>query len=423
MSALREERDILVVGGGMVGSLFAALLAESPLQIALIDNKPAQSTKKDQRVYAITRASEQIFRAAGIWDELTAEPIGHFRQMHVWDSNGNGQITFDSQALGEPTLGYIIPHYRIEQALHTRIARSSTIDWIHSASLSRFTSRDHCIDITLKHAPASSTDPEPSLNTALRGKLLIGADGGRSSVRELAGIDNQVKDYDQVAIVCEVKHQRAHDDVARQRFLSTGPLAFLPLADPHLSSIVWSCSPNLAETLLNLDEEAFMSRLTEAFEETLGAVISISERVSFPLQRAHASSYTGKRLALLGDAAHRIHPLAGQGANLGFLDAATLAQVTLDALRQHTTSTPFDAGQRRLLRRYERWRKGHNLAVMHSMDAFKMSFGHSNPLLKTLRNAGLNAVDQCEPVKSHISKFAMGLRGDIPDLAKPPGIF
>ncbi len=206
--------------------------------------------------------------------------------------------------------------------------------------------------------------------------------------------------------------ERPHGDIARQRFLPTGPLAFLPLVEPHLCSIVWSTSPEQARALLASSDEGFRSRLGEAFDGALGRILDSGPRAGFPLARGHAEIYVKPRLALVGDAAHRIHPLAGQGVNLGFLDAAALAEVLKEA-RQ----IGEDIGERLVLRRYERWRKGENLAMIMAMDAFKELFGTSLPPVCWARNLGLSLTDAAGPVKRLIMRRAMGLEGDLPRVA------
>jgi 2-octaprenylphenol hydroxylase len=221
-----------------------------------------------------------------------------------------------------------------------------------------------------------------------------------------------VRDYHQCAVCCTVVSEKPHGEVARQRFLETGPLAFLPLCDPQRSAIVWSTQSEAARLLLRETDHDFRRRLTAAFDSALGAILETGPRTAFPLVRGHASRYTGERVALIGDAAHRIHPLAGQGANLGLMDAATLAEVLQDAHR-----AGLDLGELRVLRRYERWRKGENTAMMLVMDVFKEVFGTGLAPVRLLRNLGLSATDAAIPLKRWIMRRAAGLEGDLPRLA------
>jgi 2-octaprenylphenol hydroxylase len=243
--------------------------------------------------------------------------------------------------------------------------------------------------------------------------LLVAADGRDSMVREFAGVNTLGWAYDQSALVANVAHQAPHQQTAWQRFLPSGPLAFLPLADGR-SSIVWSTSPAAAKQLLALDEGVFCQALGEAFEQRLGAIETVGPRGVFPLRLQHAERYVLPRLALIGDAAHAIHPLAGQGVNLGFLDAAELAQV-LVAARQRGR----DIGALPVLRRYERARKGDNLAMLGAMDLFKRLFSNDSMPLRLLRNTGLGLADRIFPAKRSLLRRALGIGMDLPELANP----
>ena len=223
---MRFDYDLIIVGGAVSGSVMAALLGQSNLMIGIVESRVHDPDKPDPRVFAITRASEQVFKSAGIWDELESQPMGHFREMEVWDANGSGSIHFDSKSLCEPTLGYIIGNQPIQNALIKTIDEMDNVSWLCPEKVDQ-------IEVQTDHAEVF-LDSGKRLKT----KLIVGADGANSRVRELVGIDSKTHDYQQTAIVCSVKSQIAHHDVARQKFLTTGPLAFLPLADPHVCSIV-----------------------------------------------------------------------------------------------------------------------------------------------------------------------------------------
>jgi len=398
---LKVDYDLIIVGGAISGGVMAALLGQSDLKIGIVESRVHDPKKPDPRVFAITRASEQIFRSAGIWDDLLADPIGHFREMEVCDANGSGSIHFDSKSLCEPTLGYIIGNQQIQTALVKVIDAQKNVSWLCPEKVDQ-------IEIHTDHAEVF-LDSGKRLKT----KLIVGADGANSRIRDLVGIESKLHDYQQTAVVCSVKSQIAHNDVARQRFLTSGPLAFLPLADPHVCSIVWSTTPDHAQNLLDSSPEGFHKELELAFDSKLGAVLETSQRFSFPLNRAHAKNYVSNRIALIGDAAHRVHPLAGQGANLGILDAATLAEVLLK-------NTNTDIGRYALLRKYERQRKGENLSVIAAMDGFKHLFGSTLDPVQWLRNFGMDLTNSCSPAKSLIMRKAMGLTGDLPELARTP---
>ncbi len=395
--------DVAVVGGGVVGGTLAAIAGGGGLEVALIEaGEPPldPSDPEDARVLALTRASERVLSAIGAWHSIESEPIGCFREMRVWDEGGGGAIHFDSAEIGEPTLGHIVPARRIEAAVCAVQRHLPAVTAFRPARLETIAWGRERADLRLTDGRGFSVS------------LVVGADGAASRVRALAGIQERVRDYHQSAVCCTVVTERPHGDVARQRFLSTGPLAFLPLADPRRSAIVWSTTNDAAQLLMQESDPGFRSRLTEAFDSALGTILETGPRTAFGLVRAHAEGYTGKRVALIGDAAHRIHPLAGQGANLGIMDAATLAEVLQDAHRAGS-----DLGDLRVLRRYERWRKGENLAMMLVMDAFKEVFGTGLAPVRLLRNLSLSAVDAAVPLKRFIMRRAVGLQGDLPRLA------
>ena len=400
-----QHYDVAIIGGGCVGGTLACALAQEGLRVAVIEAHEAQRMwpvgSVDIRVFAITRASERIFRAIDCWEAIERGGVSPFRDMRVWDASGPGAIHFDCAELGEPTLGYIIEQRVIQAALNARMEMLPTLTRLCPAELGAFELAGDAMRITLADGQQ------------LRARLLVGADGAASRVRGMADIAVEVRDYQQEAVVAVVTTEQSHQETAWQRFLPTGPLAFLPLRDGR-SSIVWSTTPQQAAELCALDAPEFLERLSAAFDQRLGRVTAVEERARFPLRRLHAKHYIAERLALVGDAAHVIHPLAGQGVNLGLLDAATLAEVVLDA---HATGR--DYGLYSNLRRYERWRHGDNRVMQRAMDGFKELFGASAPPLRLLRNTGLGMVDRMGPLKQLLSRHAMGLAGDLPRLARP----
>lgn len=405
MHDTKTDYDLIIAGGGMVGSALACALGETDLRIALLEGAPLDhirpESEPDLRVSAISRASQRIFAAVGAWDGMTAWRVSPFRDMRVWDAAGFGHIHFDSATIGEPLLGWIIENRVIQHALLERAQHLSAVELLCPTTL----------DIA---EPLNGSGWRVQLDDGreFTARLLVGADGAQSKVRQLAGIDTRGWNYEQKAVVGNVRTAQPHQETAWQRFLPTGPLAFLPLQDGRCS-IVWSTTPEQADTLLALDDAAFAEALAEAFDQRLGEIVEVGPRGAFPLRLQHTRDYVRPGLALIGDAAHVVHPLAGQGVNLGLLDAATLAEVILDAI-----TAGQEIGAFKVLRRYERWRKGDNLLMLGVMDGFKRLFSNPLPPVQLLRNLGLNLTDAAGPLKNLIARRAMGLAGDLPRLAR-----
>ncbi|MDT8405576.1 UbiH/UbiF/VisC/COQ6 family ubiquinone biosynthesis hydroxylase [Sulfuriflexus sp.] len=400
----KRDYDILIVGAGMVGAALACALGQARLRVALIEAQPFEHDwppeSFDQRVSAIMRASQNIFTALGAWEDMCAQRVSPYRDMHVWDASGNGVIHFDSADIGEPVLGHIIENRVIQSALLKRVAALDSVELIAPASVAGFDTQAEHVRVTL--------DNGRNIDAA----MIVGADGGGSPLRQQAGIEVQGWSYEQEAVVARIETSASHQETAWQRFMPDGPLAFLPLADGS-SSIVWSTTPAHARELLAMDDSAFLDALQISFGDALGRMLSCGPRASFPLRMQHAKQYTQPRLALVGDAAHTIHPLAGQGVNLGLADAAALAEVVVRANRQHE-----DIGEHRVLRRYERWRKGDNQIMIASMEAFKRLFGSKMLAVRWLRNTGLRLTDRLPPAKNLIMRQAMGMEGELSQLAR-----
>lgn len=402
----QKQCDLLIVGGGMVGTALAAALRGSDIQTVLLEGlEPTAWTadEYDLRVSAITRASERILQSVGAWQGITQRRVSPFSDMQVWDAGGDGSIHFDSADIGEPYLGHIIENSAIVDALRevvTAPGQADNIECIEGLRFTGYTQTDDHLNVSLDDG------------SVIECSLLIGADGRQSPVRDAAGIAVQGQPYGQHALVATVSTALDHQHTAWQRFLPDGPLAFLPLADGRCS-IVWTTTPEQAAELVELEDKVFCERLGAAFAHRLGDITATSERACYPLIQQHAQSYTADHVALVGDAAHAIHPLAGQGVNLGFLDAASLAEILLQTVQHKRPIWDPQA-----LARYQRWRKGDNLTMMWSMTAFKQLFGSQMTPLRLLRNMGLSMVDRAGPVKQDIIRHAMGLSGDLPRLAR-----
>ena len=393
----------MITGGGMVGSLLGCALGDSGLKVAVLEHRPPEPPPAqgyDLRVSAITLASVAIFKAIGAWGAMKHR-VAPVREMKVWDATGNGSIHFDAAEIGEPCLAYIIENSVMQSVLIERLHHFTNVHYLCPVEIETLELNPETALLTLKDG------------RRLNARLLVGADGAQSRIRELAGIAMRRLPLDQKSIVANVAVEKPHQETARQRFLPTGPLAFLPLPEPHLCSIVWSAETKRADELMALDDAAFLGQLQQAFGDTLGQIQSIGPRAVFPLALSHAKTYIAERLALIGDAAHTVHPLAGQGVNLGYLDAATLAEVLLGAATEKK-----DIGTTRVLRRFERWRKGENMAMLAVIGGFKQLFSNDLPGVRELRNLGLSLTDAATPIKNLIMRRASGLEGDLPRLAR-----
>ncbi|MEK7783903.1 MAG: FAD-dependent monooxygenase, partial [Chloroflexota bacterium] len=313
----------------------------------------------------------------------------------------SGSIHFNAAEIGEPALAYIVENSVIRTALIERLHQFTNVHYLCPVEITDITLADNGAVVMLKDA------------RSLNAKLLVGADGADSAVRRAAGIETQSLNLHQKGIVATITTEKPHEATARQNFLPTGPLAFLPLDEPHACSIVWSADTARADQLMALDDAAFILELQQAFGSSLGKIQTVGPRAEFPLTLSHAKAYTAPHLALVGDAAHTVHPLAGQGVNLGFLDAATLAEVLLDAAAKQK-----NIGMHGVLLRYERWRKGDNFAMVSITGGFRYLFGNDLPVVSQWRNWGMDITNAATPVKNFIMRRASGLEGDLPKLAK-----
>jgi len=357
----------------------------------------------EPRVSALSTASQRILDRLGVWEGITTRRASPYTDMHVWDGSGTGQIHFSAASLHAETLGHIVEN---------RVVQDALLDRLHDCDLGLLA------NARLEHMRRSGDDWLLTLadGRTLRAPLVIAADGANSAVRRLTGVATREWDYLHHAIVTSVRSTRPHRMTAWQRFTDNGPLAFLPLerdGQHDWCSIVWSTTPEEAQRLMALDDSEFCNELERAFEGQLGPVLSADPRLCVPLRQRHAKRYVAEGLALIGDAAHTIHPLAGQGVNLGFLDAAVLAEVLL-----HAAGRGERLADVKVLSRYERRRMPHNLALMAAMEGFERLF-QADPLpVRWLRNTGLKLVDRLPEAKALFVREALGLSGDLPDLAK-----
>ncbi len=403
---MSNHYDCIIAGAGIVGLTLALALARKKFNVALVDAKNLNFPEKtpeafDIRVSAITRASERIFKNLQIWDSLCEDRIAPFNKMRVWEQQGKGLIEFNAKLLSEPNLGHIIENNLIRKHLYAALKKFSNVHFFLDNPAEDLFHLNDNIHLQLQQGETLSA------------RLLVGADGAKSWLRQRAEFTLEEKNYNHHAIVATIKTELKHDFTARQRFLSEGILAFLPLADPHHHSIVWSSSEENTQKLMAMDDETFGVYLNDAYSSVLGKVTLESQRFNFPLFMRHAKNYVKPRIALVGDAAHTVHPLAGQGVNLGLLDAASLVDVICD-----THAKDRDFGLLQHLRKYERSRKGDNQLMLFAMAGFKNLFDKESSAIVWARNMGLSLTDKAEPVKNLFIKKAMGLMGELPALAK-----
>jgi 2-octaprenylphenol hydroxylase len=416
MNKAAVDFDVVVIGGGLAGLSFASLLcaataqSATPLRIALIEAHPpgvaAEDAPVDLRVSAIMPAARAILESLGVWQQLPADRASPYRRMCVWQAggavDGARSIRFDAAELGVQELGFIVENQAMRRALWAKLESADSVELLTEAQL------------TGLRESADMCELELADGSQVRASLVVGADGAQSWVRDQLGVTFNEHDYGQAAIVAHVATEKPHAETAWQRFLPDGPVALLPLANGD-SSLVWSCPVDRAAELVSMDVDEFDLELAAALDHVRGTVKCLTARVSFSLTMGYASRYTGRRFALLGDAAHRVHPLAGQGANLGLLDAAELAE----QLARHLRRPAADPGDPLVLRRYERARKGDNLLTMGTMDMLNRIF--AGPLAEA-GGLGMQVIDYLAPLKLRLARHAMGLRRDLPAAARPGAV-
>lgn len=412
---MRTDFDLLIIGGGLVGACLAALAASdrelSRLKIALLEAQPPTQPPDDGdidlRVSAISRASERIFAACGAWSTLLPQHLSAYSEMVVWDATGRpcgaGSLRFSAAESGEPDLGHIVENRRLLWSLYNAPAFRSRVTVVRAELTALTLAGDHSV-VTLADGRSISA------------RLAVGADGAASMSRRLAGIDTGGWEYEQHAFVTHVRTAHPHRHTAWQRFLPAGPLAFLPLADGR-SSIVWTTTPSHAEHLVTADAGTVAVEMAAAIDGVFGALQIAASRAKFPLRLSFARDYCKPGFALVGDAAHSVHPLAGQGVNLGFMDCAALVQVLSDELAGGARSETL--AEYRLLRRYERWRKSENTVALGLIDGINRLFSNESESLTRLRRMGLSTVNRSLQARRMLMGRAMGTAGELPASARP----
>ncbi len=404
--------DVVIVGGGIAGSALACALDNKNLSVLLIEAhslapQPDISysvTSFDPRVSALTAASESFLNELSVWNTIMAQRAGKFNAMHVFDGEGTGHIEFTADDIHEERLGHIVENSHVVYALQQRLSFSANVKLLENTQISHISKNESGYRIECE----SSVNDKSQSSSMIEATLLVGADGANSFVRHECGFTTREWSYEHHAVVCTVETAGSHQQTAWQSFTQFGPLAFLPLASEadknNFSSIVWSLEPEEADRVLSLDDAQMMLELTRAIEQKCGKVIDISKRFSFPLRQRHAVCYAKPSVVLVGDAAHTIHPLAGQGINLGLKDVKALSEEIIKAVDTHLA-----INDEAVLKRYERRRKGDNLAMMAVMEGFKRIYGRKDLLSKFVRNRGMDSVNRAIPLKKRIIKQAMGL--------------
>ena len=384
--------DIVISGAGMVGACAALALADRGFRVAIVETAAPGVSEKindenyDLRVSAISPRSRNILEQLGVWQQLDSKRVCYYEQMHIWHQHGAASVAFDAVDLARDNLGAIVENRLLQQTLVRACEREVRIEWFMPDSIE-----------TLLENHADGVELRLSSGLCLSAELLLAADGRNSPTRDLAGINMQAGQYRQTAIVANVDTEFPHRFTAWQRFLHTGPLAFLPLANGQ-SSIVWSCDDDQVAQLIDATADEFCDALTEAFEFKLGRVKSSSARMSFPLGWHHCEDWLKGRVLLIGDAAHSVHPLAGQGVNLGFSDVEALAQLIGER---------SGAILQKQLRRYERQRKSETWVAGTSFGALKWFYGLDQKWITTARNLGMRVVDETPWFKRAIMEKAI----------------
>ncbi|KAA1151957.1 monooxygenase [Pseudoalteromonas sp. FUC4] len=386
-----KQAQVCIVGGGCVGLTLALGLAKANVSVVVLDAGPKQAPPTDEyalRVSALSIASQTLFEQLNVWPHIMAERACAYTHMDVRDADSFGKIAFNNEQLELEHLGHIVENDIIRYALIKQLEQQPSATLMFDTSYQQIHQSESDVFITLKSG-------EPII-----AKLLVAADGANSAIRKQFNMALSFKDYDHHALVATVKTKEPHANTARQVFLPTGPLAFLPLSDANTHSIVWSTSPNHCDELLAMDDTAFNKAVMAAIDGQCGLCEVQSKRAAFPLKMRYAQQWVNGKVMLMGDAAHTIHPLAGLGMNLGLKDAAYLIELLSNETKEFAST--------RTLRDYERTRKLDAQKHIAMMQGLKELFAGTNPVKKLIRGVGLTLVDNLGPIKHLFAKEAIG---------------
>jgi 2-octaprenyl-6-methoxyphenol hydroxylase len=400
-----KSYDVLIVGGGMVGASLVQALAGQGLRIAVIDSMPFEARTEpgyDDRALALAHGTRKIFRALGLWDALAGEATPIHR-IHISDRGHCGFTRMDRSEEGLDALGFVVPARVITRVLGAVIQQPDTVDLFCPAVLSA---------LDIDEAGAVARVSIDSVEQEISARLVVAADGAGSSIRDQLGIPVKTRDYGQVAVVTNITTQLAHNNIAYERFTETGPLALLPMSEQRCA-VVWTVDEQDSDAVLALSDAEFLARLQDRFGYRLGRLERVGRRQAWPLRLIEAQESVRSRLALVGNAAHTLHPIAGQGFNLGVRDVAVLAEVIVDAVRAGR-----DPGELAVLSRYSNWRQGDHRRVTAFTDGMARMFTLPLPAFGTLRSAGMVALDLLPPAKRLLTRLTMGRGGRVPRLAR-----
>lgn len=402
---MTTDYDVLIIGGGLVGGSLACALGAENLRIGLVEAYPfksAQQPSYDDRSIALAYGSRTILDGIGLWPALSAHTTT-IKKIHVSDRGHFGFTRMNCRDSGHDALGYVVETRSMGQVFADSLERYDNIRLICPAELEALQCNNDAALATIHYNGKLEQ---------LRSRLIIGADGGDSTVRRLCGISTRVWDYGQSAIIANITPERPHNHIAFERFTDSGPLALLPMSEQRCS-LVWTVRNQDVEETLALDDGDFLRRLEQRFGSRLGRLTQCGKRHSYPLRLIRARRHSTPRLALIGNAAHTLHPIAGQGFNLGIRDVAALAQVISDAIKQEQ-----DIGSAAVINEYEQWRTADQRRVSMMTDSLVRIFSNNFPPLILARNAGLIALDILPPLKHILTRQAMGLTGRLPRLAR-----